>query len=146
MSRLPLLIGDFGNRNGIESLRPDEQGRYHMVVDDSVQVQCFERFGQLYLVSPLGPVPEPVEEGQRWLQRLLNHALKRMKHSHGTPALDEEGNAVFFARYDIANLSVVDLEARVSEHINVLESYLDVVDAAAPMQAAAGFAPSFLRP
>ncbi len=146
MSRLPLLIGDFGNRNGIESLQPDEEGRYHILVDDSVQVQCFERFGRLYLVSPLGSVPKPIEDGQRWLQRLLNHALKRMKHSRGTPALDEEGNAVFFARFDIANLSVADLEARVAEHINALESYLRVVDDAASMQPTATFAPSFLRP
>ena len=145
MSRLPLLIGDFGNRNGIESLRADEEGRYHILVDDSVQIQCFERFEQLYLVSPLGSVPESVEEGQRWLQRLLNHSLKRMKHSRGTPALDEEGNAVFFARFDVANLSVVDLEERVAEHVNALESYRHVVDAASS-QPAAAFAASFLRP
>ena len=146
MSGLPLLIEDFAKRNGIGSLRPDEEGRYHIVVDDSVHVQCFERFGQLYLLSPLGPVPEPVEAGRLWLRRLLNHALKRMKHSRGTAALDEEGAVVLFARFDIANLSIVELEARISEHINALESYLRIVDAAGSMQPAATFARSLLRP
>ena len=146
MSSLPLLIEDFARRNGIGAMAPDEEGRYHIAVDDSVHVQCFERFGQLYLVSPLGPVPEPLESGRLWLKRLLNHALQRMKHSPGTPALDEAGAAVLFARFDIANLSIVEFEDRVAEHINALESYLRILDAASFTQPAVPFAQSLLRP
>ena len=145
MSNLSRLIGDFASRNGIEALRPDEEGRYHILVDDSIQVQCFERFGQLHLVSPLGAIPESPEAGRQWLERLLNHALKRMKHSRGTPALDEAGNAVLCARFDIANLSVIDLEARIAEHLHALESHLRTVGGAGSTQPAA-FAQSVLRP
>ena len=146
MSRLPLLIDEFALRNGIEALRPDRDGRYHIVVDEFVHVRCFERFGQLYLVSPLGPVPEPGEGGRRWLKRLLNHALKRMKHGRGTPALDDDGNAVFFVRHEIANLSIADLETRIAEHVNVLESYRRQLDAQRPPLSTAAISRSVLRP
>ena len=146
MSRLPLLIEDFAGRNGIDALRPDGVGRYHIVVDDSVLVQCFERFEQLYLVSPLGPVPEAGEERREWLKRLLNYALQRMKHGHGTPALDEDGNAVFFARFDIANLSVIDLENLMAEHIDTLESYQRKLNAVGSVKSTAAYAQSILRP
>lgn len=146
MSRLPLLMEDFAKRNGIGAMPPDEAGRYHILADDSVRVQCFERFGQLHLVSPLGSVPEPVEAGRLWLKRLLNHAFRRMKRSPGTPALDEAGAAVLFARFDVADLSIVEFEDRVAEHINALESYLRVIDAAGSTPPAAPFAQPLLRP
>ena len=146
MSRLPLLIEEFAGQNGIEALRPDGEGRYHIVVDESVHVHCFERFGQLYLVSPLGAVPELGDGGRDWLKRLLNHALKRMKHGRGTPALDEDGHAVLLARFEIASLSVADLETRIAEHVNALEGYRRQLDAPGTMPSNAAFAQSILRP
>lgn len=146
MSRLQLLVRDFAQRNGIESLQPDDAGRYHITVDDEAHIHCFERFENLCLVSPLGPVPAPGESRQAWLKRLLNLALKLMKHGRGTPALTADGNAVLFTRFDIANLSVVELETRIAEHVNALETYRHALDVAATAQPMAAFRQSIVRP
>ena len=145
MSRLSLVLDEFARRNAVETPQADAEGRFHIVVDD-VEVACFERFGLLHFVSPLGPVPEAPEDGRAWLRRLLNHALKRMLQSRSVPALAEDGAAFLFGRCRIADLSVGELESRIEAHVNALEHYRRVLrDAVAPRPMRAP-APTVLRP
>ena len=146
MTRLHQLLEEFAGRNGIEALHPDDEGRFHIVVDDAVRVECFERFGQLHLVSRLGPGPESGHAARAWVRRVLNYALKRMKHSRSTPALHEDGDAILFARIEIGGLSADDLETRIEEHVNAVEAYRRLLDASPPSTPMAGFPRSIVRP
>ena len=146
MSRLQQLLQEFAGRNGIDAFHPDDEGRFHIVVDDAVRVACFERFGQLYLVSRLGPGPGSGDAARAWIRRVLNHALKRMKQSRSTPALQEDGDAILFARVEIDGLSADALETRIEEHVNAVEKYRRLLDASAPATSLAGLPRSILRP
>ncbi len=146
MSSLQVLMDDFARRNGIDTLQPESDGTYRLLVDDDVQVQCFERFNYLYLLSPLGRVPEPGEARRTWLKRLLNASLKQMKPSPCTPALAQDGSAIVYARLEAANLSVIDLENRIEGHINALEHVRSAVENATSPAPAARFAQSIMRP
>lgn len=146
MPNLTLLIDEFANRNAMEAPRPDAEGRFHIVADDDVHVACFERFGQLCVVSSLGRVPDDHTAG--WPRRLLNAALKRMKGSRCTPAVDADGDAVVFARCALADLSVRDFETLIEEHVNAHEGYQRAVAEARAPEAdlAERFARQALRP
>ena len=146
MTRLHQLLEEFAGRNGIEALHPDDEGRFHIVVDDAVRVECFERFGQLHLVSRLGRGPESGDAARAWVRRVLNHALKRMKHSRSTPALQEDGDAILFARVEVGGLSADDLETRIEEHVNAVETYRRLLDASPPSTSMTGFPRSIVRP
>lgn len=146
MTRLHELLEEFAGRNGIDALHPDDEGRFHIVVDDAVGVECFERFGQLHLVSRLGPGPESGDAARAWVRRLLNHALKRMKHSRGTLALQANGDAIVFARVAVGGLSADDLEARIEEQVDAVEKYRRLLDAPAPPTSMAGIPRSIVRP
>ena len=146
MTRLQRLLEEFAGRNGIDAFHPDDEGRFHIVVDDAVRVECFERFGQLHLVSRLGRGPEPGDAARSWVRRVLNHALKRMKHSRSTPALQENGDAILFARVEVGGLSADDLETRIEEHVNAVEHYVRLLDAPARPASMTGFPRSIVRP
>ena len=146
MTRLQQLLEEFAGRNGIDAFHPDDEGRFHIVVDDAVRVECFERFGQLHLISVLGPGPESGDAARAWIRRVLNHALKRMKHSRCTPALQEDGDAILFARVEVGGLCADDLETRIEEHVNAVEKYQRLLDASAPLTSMAGFPRSIVRP
>ena len=145
VSRLQALLAELARRNGMDALPADEEGRFHILVDEDAPVACFERFGRLHLVSSLGAPPEAGEAGRAWLRRLLNHALGRMKHNRSTAALEETGEAILFTRCGLADLSVQDLEARIEEHVNSLLRYRRALVAGAPMPRS-GMARSFVRP
>ncbi len=144
VSRLQILLGELARRNGMHALQADDEGRFHILVDDA-PVACFERFGRLHLVSPLGAPPEAGEARRAWLRRLLNQALGRMKHNRSTPALEETGEVILFARCGLADLSVQELEARIEEHVNSLLRYRRALVANAPMPRSE-MARSFVRP
>ena len=146
MTRLQQFLAEFAGRNGIDTFHPDDEGRFHLVVDDAVRVECFERFGQLHLVSRLGRGPESGDAARTWVRRVLNHALKRMKHSRSTPALQENGDAILFARVEIGDLSADDLETRIEEHVDAVEKYRRLLDAPPPPTSMAGFPRSIVRP
>lgn len=146
MTRLQQLLGEFAGRNGIDAFRPDDEGRFHIVVDDAVRVECFERFGQLHLVSRLERGPESGDAARAWVRRVLNFALKRMKHSRSTPALQEDGDAILFARVEVGGLSADDLETRIEEHVDAVEKYQRLLDASPPSTSMAGFPRSIVRP
>ena len=146
MNRLPQLLEEFAGRNGIDALRPDDEGRFRVVVDDEVHVECFERFGQLHLVSHLGRLPGTRDEARAWIRRTLNLALQRMKHSRSTPALREPGEAILFSRVEVDGLSADDLEARIEEHVNAVERYRRLLDAPTPPASMTGFPRSIVRP
>ena len=139
------VFEEFSRRNGIEPLRPDDEGRIHFTADD-VEVVCFERFGRLHLVSPLGPVPEPDAAGRDWIAGLLRHALKRMKHGRATPALTGTGDAVLYASCRAARLSVHELEARIEEHVNASEQYRRALESDAAPRPTRVASPAILRP
>ena len=122
VSGLALALEEFSRQNGLEPLRPDDQGRIRIVADD-VEIVCFERFGRMHLISTIGPVPTPDSTAREWLKRLLRHGLKRMKHSRSTPALTDAGDAVLYASCAVSQISVHDLEARIEEHVNACEGY-----------------------
>ena len=146
MTRLQQLLEEFAHRNGTDTFRPDDEGRFHIVVDDAVRVECFERFGQLHLVSRLERESESGDAARAWTRRVLNYALKRMKHSRSTPAMQEDGDAILFSRVGVDGLSAGDLESRIEEHVNAVEKYQRLLDASAPSTAVAGLARSFVRP
>ena len=146
MTRLQQLLEEFAGRNGIDAFRPDDEGRFHIVVDDAVRVECFERFGQLHLVSRLGRGPESGDAARAWVRRVLNFALKRMKHSRSTPALQEDGDAILFARVEVGGLSADDLETRIEEHVDAVEKYQRLLDASPLSTSMAGFPRSIVRP
>ena len=146
MAGLQQLLEEFADRNGIDAFHPDEEGRFHVVVDDTVRVECFERFEQLHLVSPLGQRPEQRDAARQWSRRVLNHALKLMKNSRSTPALREDGDAILFARIEIRGMSADDFESRIEEHVNTVEKYRRVLDATAPMRPMTGIPRSIVRP
>ena len=146
MTRLQRLVEEFAGRNGIGALHPDDEGRFHIVVDDAVRVECFERFGQLHLVSRLGRGPESGDAPRAWVRRVLNYALKRMKHSRSTPALQEDGDAILFARVEVGGLSADDLETRIEEHVDAVEKYRRLLDGSLPSTSMAGFPRSIVRP
>ena len=146
MTRLHQLLEEFAGRNGIEALHPDDEGRFHIVVDDAVRVECFERFGQLHLVSRLGRDPESGDAAGTWVRRVLNHALQRMKHSRGTLALQANGDAILFARVEVGGLSAEDLEARIEEQVDAVEKYRRLLDAPTPSTSMAGIPRSIVRP
>ena len=146
MTRVQQLLVEFAGRNGIGAFHPDDEGRFHIVVDDAVRVECFERFGQLHLVSRLGRGPESGDAARAWVRRVLNFALKRMKHSRSTPALQENGDAILFARVEVGGLSADALETRIEEHVNAVEKYRRLLDASPPSTSMAGFPRSIVRP
>ncbi len=100
----------------------DAGGRFHIEVDD-VEVACFERFGQVCIVSVLGGVPETRNGGAEWLRALLNGAFGRMARYRSTPAVDADGVAVLFTRCPGGAISAQELEARIEEHVNAFEAY-----------------------
>ena len=146
MNRLQQLLAEFADRNGIDAFRPDDEGRFHIVVDDAVRVACFERFGQLHLVSRLGRGPESGDAARAWTRRVLNLSLKRMKHCRSTPALEEDGSAIVFARVEVDGLSADELETRIEEHVNAVERYQRLLDGSAPPKSLASFPRSIVRP
>ena len=146
MTRLQQLLEEFAGRNGIDAFNPDDEGRFHIVVDDAVHVECFERFGQLHLVSRLGRGPESGDAAREWVRRVLSYALKRMKHSRSTPALQENGDAILFARVEVGGLSADDLETRIEEHVDTVEKYRRLLDASPPSTSMAGIPRSIVRP
>ena len=146
MTRLQQLLEEFAGRNGIDAFHPDEEGRFHIVADDTVRVECFERFGQLHLVSQLGRSPESGGAARAWIRRVLNYALNRMKHCRGTPALQENGDAILFARFEVGGLSADDLETRIEEHVNAVEKYRRLFDPSTPLTSMSGFPRSMVRP
>ena len=145
-SGLQSLLKDFASRNGVDPLQPDSRGRFHIVVDDELQVQCFERFDQLHFVSPLGVVPESGKEGRSWLQHLLNCALRRMKHSRSTPALEGDNDAILVTRLEVRSLSVHDFETGLEEHINSFAKYRPSLAQAQTLKPIGDAGRSFLRP
>lgn len=144
---MAVLLEEFARRNAMDAPQPDAEGRFHVVADDDVHLACFERFGQLCLVSPLGRVPSD-QAAAAWLRRLLNASLKRMKESPCTPAVDADGGAVVFARCAVADLSVRELETLIEEHVNAHEGYQRAVAEARAPEAdlAERFARRALRP
>ena len=146
MTRLQQLLEEFASRNGIDAFHPDDEGRFHLVVDDTLRVECFERFGQLHLVSRLGRGPESGDAARAWIRRVLNYALNRMKRSRSTPALQENGDAILFARIEIGGLSADDLETRIEEHVNTVEKYRRLFDPSTPLTSMSGFPRSIVRP
>ena len=146
VSKLALLLEELARRNGMDGLDPDGEGRFHIMVDEDVPVACFERFGQLHLVSPLGSVPPAEQGGREWLQRLLNCALMQMKQSRSTPAVGKTGDAVLFGRCEIADLSVQDLEALMEGHLNAFERYRRVLGKGADAKRLRTASAAVLRP
>ena len=145
MSALALSLEEFSRQNGLEPLRPDDEGRVRIVADD-VEVVCFERFGRVHLVSTIGPVPAPEAAAREWLRRLLRHGLKRMKHSRSTPALTDDGDAVLYASCAVRQFSVHDLEERIEEHVNACEGYRAMFQSARAARPANMAGLSILRP
>lgn len=121
-SRLAVLLGEVGRRHAMACPPADAEGRFRITVDD-VEVACFERFGQVCIVSVLGAVPETGDGGPAWLRVLLNEALRRMTRFRSTPAVDADGVAVLFTRCPGGAISAQDLEARIEEHVNAFEGY-----------------------
>lgn len=121
--QLSSLIELFVQRQGMDPLLADERGSYRMVVDSDLVVECFVRFDQLHLVSPLADPPEPGVQRRLWFTRILNYALFRMKRAPSTPVLLEDGSMVLFARRGIGRMNVSTFEFWVEEHVNLLESY-----------------------
>ena len=144
-SGLALAFEEFARRHGLEPLRPDAEGRIRIAADD-VEVVCFERFGRLHLVSPLGAVPAPGPAARAWLRKLLGHGLGRMKHGRGTPALTDAGDAVLYASCAAGGVSANDLEARIEEHVNACEGYRAALRPQASPRPAAPAGPAVLRP
>lgn len=146
MPRLEPLLGEFARRRGIEPPLADDRGRFEFVFDPDLVLECFARFGNLHLESPLAMPPEPAAERRRWLERLMNYALHRMKDSHSTPAMSEDGSVVLIARWSLAGTSVDVLEARIEEHLNSVERYREVVGSRAPPAGPATLPHAFVRP
>ena len=146
MTGLQHLLEEIAGRNGIDAFYPDSEGRFHIVVDEEVRVECFERFEQVHLVTPLGRGPGSGDAARAWIRRVLNHALKRMKHSASTPAVREDGEAILFARVEVGGLSAADLEARIEEHVNAVERYRRLLDGSVPSTSMARFPRSIVRP
>ena len=145
MSGLAVAFEEFSRRNGLEPLRPDDEGRIRITADD-VEVVCFERFGRLHLVSRLGAAPASEPAARTWLRKLLRHGLKRMKHSRSTPALTADGDAVLYASCTVSQMSRHDLEARIEEHVNACEGYRDMLQSERAPRPPNMAGPSILRP
>ena len=146
MARLAALVDEFAARQGLDPLLPDDEGRFEVTIDADVQIECFERFEQLHLVSPLGTPPVPVGPRRAWFKRLMTYALQRMKHSRSTPALSEQGNVVLLARFGLGRMNVEDLEACLEAHVNALESYRRSLGAAEPPKPVNRLTPFMVRP
>ena len=138
MPTLETLLQEFARRQGIATPLPDDRGEFEILFDPGKPVQCFERFGNLHLVSSLAMPPEPAAQRRGWFKRLMNYALHRLKHSRSTPAMSTDGSVTLLARWDLAGTSVDDLETRIEEYLNSIESYRNVLgtaEAPAPLEA-----------
>ena len=129
MPTLESLLQEFARRHGIATPIPDGRGEFEILFDPDKPVQCFERFGKLHLVSSLAMPPEPAVRRREWFKRLMNYALHRIKHSRSTPAMSADGSVVLLARWDLAGTGVDDLETRIEEYLNSIESYRKVLGA-----------------
>ena len=143
---LASLMELFVRRQGMEPLLADEQGSYRIVVDFGLMVECFERFRQLHLVSPLPDPPEPGVRRRIWLSRVLNYALYRMKQAHSTPVLLEDGSMALFARCGTDGMNIAAFEAWIEQHVNLLEGYQRVLADAESTQDVAPRLRSVFRP
>lgn len=146
MANLPSLLELFARRQGMEMLIADELGRYCLIVDSDMSVECFERFKLLHLLTPLADPPVSGAQRRAWFTCLMNFALKRMKGNRSTPALLGSGSMVLFARYGIARMSVEEFEAAVEELVNSLENYRHLLGASESMQPAPRLTRSIVRP
>ena len=146
MPTLESLLHEFARRQGIATLLADDRGEFEILFDPGEPVQCFERFGNLHLVSPIAVPPEPPAQRREWLRRLMNYALHRMKHSRSTPAISEDGSVILLARWDLASTSVDDLETRIEEYLNSIDSYREVLGTAEPPVSLEALPHSIVRP
>ena len=123
MPTLETLLQEFARRQGIATPLPDDRGEFEILFDPGKPVQCFERFGNLHLVSSLAMPPEPAAQRRGWFKRLMNYALHRMKDSRSTPVLSDDGSVTLFARLSLAGMSVRDFEAGIEEQLNSVDGY-----------------------
>lgn len=122
-AKLAVLIKEFAQRQQLGDMAVDGDGRYTLTFDDALQVQCFERFELIHIVSVLGELPKQKGEVFAWLQRLLNYSLTRMKRDMATPSIDEDNRLILFERFASGPANVHDFEERLERYVNTLDEY-----------------------
>ena len=146
MPTLESLLQEFARRQGIATPIANDRGEFEILFDPDKPVHCFERFGNLHFVSSLAMPPEPAVRRREWFKRLMNYALHRIKHNRSTPAMSADGRVTLLARWDLAGTSVDDLETRIEEYLNSIESYRNVLGAAESPASREALPHSIVRP
>ena len=122
MTKFNLLLSEFAQQHHLGALSDDEQGVYHIVIDD-MEVRCFEKLDQGYLCAELMTLPAPAATLPPILKDLLHHALARAKSQRCRLALGEAGDLILVASFDIATLKLAEFSERLEKFANALEEY-----------------------
>lgn len=73
---------------------PNERGEYLFHFDGGHDVTCFERNGQIFLTSPLCPMPATEDEATQRCRTLLHVSLGMMKDSPATLSASPDNSTV----------------------------------------------------
>ena len=68
------IITGFAQRNGMDALE-FRDSKYHLVLDDTVELMCFQNHGLCYFHGVLGLLPDKKTEQEEMLAKLLKTNL-----------------------------------------------------------------------
>ena len=115
------IMTAFAAEIGMTDLAPDEDGAYHLAIDD-MTVSFAEDEGRLLTWAE---VCEPPPEGKDHLNRVLLEAMFMGRATGGAVfSIDHESGKVFLHRHDsLAGMELGPFKALLEAFVNVLEEW-----------------------
>ncbi|MDE0365564.1 MAG: type III secretion system chaperone [Gammaproteobacteria bacterium] len=122
------LLAEFGAGIGIPDLRPDEEHRCNLMIDDvAVSFELGKGDESLYIYALLGPVPEG-DEGA--VYAALLHANYSFEGTRGsTLGIDPQTGGIVLIREErLESLRLPGFESIVEEFVDVAEGWMKRID------------------
>ncbi|WP_175404540.1 CesT family type III secretion system chaperone [Endozoicomonas atrinae] len=126
------LMNSYAARQQIGPLEY-ENDRYTLVVDDRVEVACFQANGRFYAYCIISKLPEDNSKREELLIRLLEKNLALVAFERVSLCIDPDENALaLYASAPIKSLSVGGIEEAIVALANNHELFVKWVGQSAP--------------
>lgn len=121
-TRLESLMNDFAARRQLAPLTRDDEGRYHLRIDDRLDILLFQSGSRILLESSLGPVPQ--DDPPERLMRILRLQLASLPELDDALTLEPAGETlILFKSLSTGAATLDDLEQALEGFINQLERW-----------------------
>lgn len=119
---LDMLMKQFTDRHRLSDPRRDEEGRYFLLFDGTLEVALFQTGERIYLEAPVVMLPTDKQEAELFLKKCLNKQLVRIPKGEGGLAMHpQEERLIFYRQISARFLAFLDFEQAIEHFVNGLE-------------------------